>query len=437
MGTLGIALLAMVYYFTVGSTQLIAQMQMQVNSKIATLKNKGFAIKESNISKTAKHYVITLDNPQKIAKFLLSQGIALSTEDIRAFQGLEIGMDVHYLGTMSRAVAFDVYPLVLPRLYTLAMHNSHDKRMIKELERMLKNKTFLVHFEVNKLFNHFSGSIKDIDEVIKADKMIHIMMKGMDFEGEIKDKRLSKLSQELKLLALKVNTTFDMNITKLESHYRLTGAGNNNYQSQYILEKVALQSDDMYFHINEVSIDSYVNLENILSGFGINFHSQEIAYRNTKQETLLSGIDFEMNTDNFDMTTLKKLETINPNDEKEVIESLQKIISYGITLSMPNFSIKSLRLNQQNLDGFELSSHFEIDKSLDILSLSHNPMGAISAMNVNLYLSLSSDVFALLAGQPQAMMAMMLVPPNDVNGSKVYDIKLQDSKLTINGQPLL
>jgi hypothetical protein len=302
---------------------------------------------------------------------------------------------------------------------------------------MLKNKTFLLHLEMNKLLNHFTGTIKDIDEVINADKVVNITMKSMEFEGKIKDKRIHHLSQNLKYLHLKIAKNFDMNMSNLENTYTLTGSGTKNYQTEYKLENLAVKSDNKDLSIDEISILSYAKLENILSGFAIEIHSKEIAYGDSRQKTQLNTIDFEMKADNFDMATLRKLETINPNDEKEVFESLQKLISHGITLTVPNFSIQSIMLNKQKLDGFKISSHFDIDKSLNIARLSQNPMSAISAMNASLYLSMSNDIFAMVAVQPQAMMAMMLVQPKDVNGSKVYDVKLKDSKLTVNGKPLM
>jgi len=437
IGTLSIAMMAMVYYFTMGSTQLIAQMQMQVNTQVATLKNEGFAIEENNISETARHYELTLDNPKKVSAFLLAQGIELSVEDIREFQGLKVGIDVHYLGTMASAVAFDIYPLAFPTLYTLAMQQSQDKALFSQIEKMLEKKTFLIHLEFNKLLNHFTGYFKDIDEGIKADKVVNLHLKGMKFEGDIQDKRLNNLRQTLESMYLKAENSFDMNLTKLENTYTRTGKGEENYRTEYKLENLAISSDDKTFSMHNMHIDSYAKLANILSGFGIKTKIKEIAYSDKKQKTELQEIDLDIKADNFDMATLRKLENINPNDDKAVMHTLQKLISHGITLSLANFSIKSLNLNAQKLDGFTLSSHFEIDKSLNIMALNTNPMSAINAMNANIYLSLSRDIFATLAGHPQAMMTMMLFQPKDVNGSKVYDVKLKDGKLTLNGSPLL
>jgi hypothetical protein len=64
-------------------------------------------------------------------------------------------------------------------------------------------------------------------------------------------------------------------------------------------------------------------------------------------------------------------------------------------------------------------------------------MAAVNAINANLTLSLSSELFTILSQQPQAMMAMMLFQPKDVNGEKVYKVELKDGSVKVNGQSIM
>ena len=91
----------------------------------------------------------------------------------------------------------------------------------------------------------------------------------------------------------------------------------------------------------------------------------------------------------------------------------------------------------QKLEGFKLSSSFDIDKTLDLATLKQNPMAAIGAMDASLHLILSNQLLELIAKRPQAMLVMMLFQPKDINGQKVYKVELKDGKLTVNGTPMM
>jgi len=137
------------------------------------------------------------------------------------------------------------------------------------------------------------------------------------------------------------------------------------------------------------------------------------------------------------MKAIEKLESIDPNDEKALLATFQELISHGIHFEIPNFSVKNIMFENQKLEGFKLTSSFDIDKSLDLSSLEKNPMAAIGAVDATLNLSLSNQFFGLLAQQPQAMMAMMMFQPKDVKGKKVYKIELKDGKVSVNDQPVI
>jgi hypothetical protein len=146
---------------------------------------------------------------------------------------------------------------------------------------------------------------------------------------------------------------------------------------------------------------------------------------------------FDMNMSNFDMLSLKKLENINPNDEKKILEVLQEVIANGVSLNIPHFSVKSIEYAKQKMNGFVLKSGINIDKSLNLSLLNQNPLSAMNAMEAFLYLEIPNEMFQVIAQTPEAMMSLLLFPPKDMNGTKVYDVELKKSKLMVNGVPMM
>lgn len=433
--SLGAIVLALVYYFTIGSTQLMAEMQGKVDAQVASLKSDGFAVAESNLSQGSRHYELSLDNPQKVSEFLATQGIEITPSEIKDFEGFRLGIDVHYLVNTTTALSFDIYPIALPIIYRAMMQSKEDKVILDQIDKILSKKAFLVHLDVNALLHSFSGYMKDIDEVIKTDKMLYVKMKGLEFNGQIKDKKITMVNEIFKEINITVADEFTFIAKNSKSNY--SRSDKENYKILYSLEKFIVELEKAKIEIDTLSIAAQSISENNLSGFDIKMATKKIRLLKKTDEIVLHEAKFDMGADNFDLSTLEKLENINPNDEKEVLDALQNLISHGIKLDIANFSIKTLELQKRKMDGFSLKSYFEIDKSLDLAMLEKNPMSGISAMNANLNINFSSDIFGLLAQHPQAMMPMMLFIPKDINGTKVYDIELKNSKLMVNGVPMM
>jgi hypothetical protein len=78
-----------------------------------------------------------------------------------------------------------------------------------------------------------------------------------------------------------------------------------------------------------------------------------------------------------------------------------------------------------------------IDKSFDINAASQNPLAVLNALNTKTNISVSTELFALIAQEPRAMMVLMLMPPVEKEGKKIYEIEFIKGKLTVNGTPMM
>ena len=114
-GIIGLVLVAAIYYFTAGSTQVTEELKKQVNNELTTLQQNGFGVKDREIKENAEHFIISFDDPTKITSYLSSRGAQVNQEDILLFKGLKIGVDAQYLNDSYSALSLDIYPVGLPQ----------------------------------------------------------------------------------------------------------------------------------------------------------------------------------------------------------------------------------------------------------------------------------------------------------------------------------
>jgi hypothetical protein len=436
--SIGIVVIALIYFFSIGSTQLIAEIKPQVQKEVEKLKIQGFDVETQEVSTDIQHYIITIDDPKKISSFLKSKGTEISHEDIAQFKGMKLAIDMQYLADSYSAVSLDIYPLTLPTILTSSTVNKKDKQPLSQLEKMLKEKTFLVHIDINKLLNGFKGYLKDINETFHDEKEIQFEINALTFIGKIEEDKVTHLTQDLENLKMAVVNDSSITLDNFSSLYSIKGKDKQEYHTEYKIAKLTFSSNKKRaLNIEDIHVDSHANVDKNLSSFSIKTQVKSIDYKEKEKVTQVEKLNLEIKVDNLDMKALESLEDINPNEEEEVLAILQNLISKGVNFEIPNLSIEAITLQKQKMEGFTFNSMFNIDKSLDLSLLENNPMAAIDAINANLYLSLSSDIFALIAQQPQAMMALMLFQPKDVKGKKVYEVELKDTKLLINGMPMM
>ncbi len=105
-------------------------------------------------------------------------------------------------------------------------------------------------------------------------------------------------------------------------------------------------------------------------------------------------------------------------------------------MDIKKFSVKKVSENEKSMDGFTLSSSLAIDKSFDISTTAQNPLALLNALSTKTNISVSTALFARLAQEPKVMMALMLIPPVEKEGKKIYEIEFSKGKLTVNGTPM-
>ncbi len=430
---------ATLYYVTAGSKQITVQMKSQVKQQLASLEKKGFVVQKKESTPKSEHFIIDFNDPQKIASLFQEKGIYITPHDAKALKGLKVGVDVSYLADVYSALSLDIYPITLPDIFTTATLNDKEQKALTQFQEMLKRKVVLMHIDINKLGNSFKGYMKDIDETLKIEnKSLKISMQAFHFHGALKEKHLSSLEQTLKNFTLAPNNTFLFQLNNLKSSYASTGTSPYDYNANYHIDEATIKADKNFtLLMHNLSTDSSSHLAHGLVNVSLNTEIETVQASSNTKKTQLDTIIFKMTTDNLDMKALQKLDTIDPNNQQAIQAVLQELLSKGIQFAIPQFSVKKIAVDKQNMDGFTLKTLFSLKNTLNTQALQQNPLAALSAIDATLNLTLSSSFFGFVAQQPQAMMAMMFLQPKDVNGDKVYDVELKNGSLKVNGKPVM
>jgi len=441
-GILTLLAVGLIYYFTTGEKLITNKMKVLVNQELLMVEKSGFSIKERKIKEKKEHFIISFDDATKIKSFFEKQGESLSIEDAKSLVGLKVGVDLKYLSKAFSAVSADIYPLNLPNEITFSQNiDDKEKIVVTHLNDMLKRKAILLHIDFNKLLTSFKGHIKDIHESIKLEHLVNLDAVGMTFKGDIKNDRLTSTSNSIKNISLTSGDDLNLSLTNMQSTYKLTGDtiydSNYNYTIDSI--KVMGKEDSRVTLIDLTKIDGK-NITSVKNNLASNLGEvviSNIKYEKGRFKTELIDSSFVFNLTNLDMNILKKLETIDVENETEINTLTQELISKGITIEVPKLEVKKLHYLGKEIDAFKITSSLSIKKSANLLLIEENPFAIFDVIDTKTRVAISNDLFTIIAQQPQALLFAMMIKAQNIDGKKVYELELKNGKFLVNGKPIM
>jgi len=428
---------ATVYYFTIGSGQIIEEIKSQVNTQLTSLEKEGFTIEERKVEEKKEHFVITFADTNKISAFLFQQGMQISAEDAKALKGLKVGVDAHYLPDAYSSVAFDMYPVALPEV--LISSRPEDKEVLADIKKMLKKKTFLMHVAISKTANAFKGYFNDINETMNEhDLPLNFQLKSFKFTGNLKENSIHSIKQSLDTFSVFAKDEIKVILSNITSNYEITGSTLYDYKTHYSVGNIDIGIEsDLDVSIKDINVLSDSSVKNDIASGSIKMTLGHTHISDEKEPYDLENFVFNMKASNIDITSMEKLQKADLSDEKVMNDILKQMFSKGVHFEISTLSLESIESVGQKIDGFDLSAQITLDKNFDILALEQNPLSARQTVNADLKLVFSKELFELAAEQPQAMMALMMFQPKDENDKKVYKLQLKDGKFTVNDLPMM
>jgi Na+-transporting methylmalonyl-CoA/oxaloacetate decarboxylase gamma subunit len=439
-----LVLILIIYYISTGSKQITQEIRKEVHKELVELQSSGFGVDEQNLSDNKEHIVITFKDTDKITQYLNKQGQSINRTDTEILKGMQIGLDIEYMPTAKNAMAMDIYPLKLPESFYQDITSKEDRELIAELEKMIKERIFLTHININKLLSGFDGYVKDIDRVFDNNKSkAHLVSRGLKFNGSIENEEIKNIHQKLDIMSFKIDKQLDINLSNLNSNIKTE---NRNFIYDYTIQSVDIKSDTE--ELLALSIDNIKgNSEDILKGELLNTSSkieiQSIDLKENNKESILKDITIDSSLKNINKKAIEKLEEISSIDEiddntsNQIILLLKEIAKDDISLEIKEISVAKITNDGKTFNGFKINASAKIEKNFDWKKLDSDPFGIIEALNAKVHIEASNELVDIVSSNPQAMVMMMVIQPVEQNGTKNYDIEFKKGTLKINGKPFM
>jgi len=413
------------FYF--GSGELVAN---EINIQLATLQTHGFVIEDRKQDSTGEHFVISLADMHKFAKLIPEYEAVLLAEDKSALKEFKLGVD---LTSSASEVSVDIYPVSFPT----AQLSIEEKEM---MNRYISEKTLTLHLNYNSLTNNFDGSLKDIDEQIQS--AIGVKLIGLAFDGNFNDDKIA-LNYSLNEFKVADDKKSIIELSGVSSEGTYEGLNyyisNGTTDIDKVLVNIPDTLDSVAFFDTKLKVTSDVKNDLFESRLSMVTKTVDASIKNDNYT--LDTFTFDYGLKNINIEAFDKLVTAldkeNPNFKSpEVEKNIEDLLASGMVFDFYKFGIENITHNGETFKGFSIQANFELGNNLDIQTAETSPMQALSAVTMNSKIEISDEIFEKAIQDPRAMMAMM-VQPKEENGYKIYDIELKDSKLEVNGLPMM
>jgi len=440
-------LVFVIYYMTVGSKQIKKEIRSEVNKNLVELKQYGFGVKEQNLSTNKQHIVLTIEDSSKVSGYLNKQSSAkVLTSDIELIKGMQIAVDIEYMPSAKDAISMDIYPVKLPTLFYQDITTDKEKALLKELEKMLDEKVFLAHVNINKLLNSFDGYFKDIDREIKipdSNESIHLLSKGAKFKGTLDGDKVDDATQTVDILSITLGNDFKMSLSgfiyDIENIEDLS-----NQKIKYSIKSFNfLKKPELLIDVKNISGSSKKELNGKLLNTAGSLNIDSITLREDKSEIKFDKINMESRAKNINKEVFEKLQELSAKEEtsptesmNELVELLKVLIKDNVIVEVPNISAQKITTGGKTFDGFKISAKFSADKNVTLQNI-NSIDGMLEVLDAKIEIEASNELVAYIAKNPQMVIMMMVIQPIEKNGKKYFNIEFNKSSLKVNGRPLL
>ena len=424
------------YYFTFGSQKITDELKAQVELQLQTLQKNGFAVEDRKIETKQEHFVLHYADPVKIGHYFRSKNIDLSNEDAEAFKGLKLGIDLSYLDGTYSAVSADLYPVAFP-LSTLQEATPGEKIMMKKI---IQEKIFLAHIDINKLFTAFKGYLKDIDTTFESEDPVTLVSKGFEFDGTYDEQFLTSSSNTIKQLSIATRSGTKFVLDKLEGEYEQEGKNRYDFTSKHEVGKLLFRDEiDRGITLKKLTFKASGKAEKGLASSHFTFKLKSADINDALGKHLVEDLTSKASLKNISIAALDKMEQLDPNDDEGFNTAFKELLAEGITLKVDEFSAKKVREADKGkmVDGFDMNALVKIDKVTNFKQLEENPFALLNIIDATMHLEFSNELYLVLQKRPELAIAMILFTPVSKGDKMLFDIEYKDGALKINGQPVL
>jgi len=426
---------SLIYYFTFGSQQITQELKKQVNLQLELLEDNGFAIEERKIEDDSEHFIIHYKNPKKIQHYLKEQNIELQANDSQLLKGFKLAADISYMQGFYSAISMDLYPTALPLMIVEESTHNHQK----EIEKILKEKLFLIHFDINKLFTSFKGYLKDIDTTFNS---IQIVSKDFKFDGDYNGKQLTASTSSIQKFSLNTPNDFIITLKNLQGSYKQKGNSNYSFDStQYIDEITLLLANQTKIELKKIDIQNRSNSKDNFLNTELISKIAELTVNGPNNQHHIKSLSSKLSLEQLSISALERLQSLNlnnPKESQEINQAIEEIIIQGAIFKLEYLNAQKILDNstKQMVDGFDTHAKISLNRRVNLQKIINNPLALLQALESDAHISLSDALYNIVRKRAELSMILLFIKPISKDSKKIFDISYKENKLKINGKRL-
>ncbi len=427
--------------------------ESKLDENIKKLTSSGLEIKKqdtrSGYLNTSKQYkFVVIDS-----KVFMDYMSELSNKQVSGYagellEGTVVGVDLDYSNVpLLRSTSIDIYPVSLNNQIMKDMRVSNPE-FAKLVEQFLEKGGLRYHVDYDIITKNFDGYIKDIKESYtqKIDQKVDFELSGSTFSGNgnlIMPKFINSDTKKVYLHYVSGSDEgkFDFENISISSSYESV----TSYASNLRLEKLEADVKSNYNNNSKVYVKDMVlsfisttdgtkaklGSKSSFKKFDIEAKHESIKMRNFNFDTKIKGID----KDSYEELS-ELLRDANSLSSRSLNYKTQKIVQElvlrGFELDIDDISIERILINDSNDLG---TSSLKADIKLPQNALGKNarPAEMVEKIDVDMLLTISKPTFEIITkSSPIVGISKSFAKSN--GDSMVYDVKVKDGSVTVNGK---
>lgn len=424
-----------------------------IDERIVMLEGNGLKVERSDNGssylETKAHYEFMLEDPVAFQNYLTT----LSKAQVPAYMhamldDVVMAADVSYSNLVVNSdVSLDLYPVAFTKEAGERM-KAEDATLYEQMIEMLENREFMYHMDYDVAASTFKGYIKDINReiVFKDGKKAKIVFEAATFDG--KGTLVEPESVVLRVKNADVDFSLPEDAKMKLSMNDLTSnsifSAKNSFDLDYEARKLHFYFKDK---LTEIQIDatemktiSDSKVINAKLSTAVNASMKHFKMQDQNGSVELHDFAFVMDADNIDEAAYeafqKASEQAGASSQHAMLASLG-VVSKGFDLHIDELSVKKIALKDSGLmDGFDhkIDIAIKADDQL-VQKMQMTPMALMQNINIDAKLKFASAFYSFIKKQgANLVLADSFVKQDGDNA--VFDILLQDGKITVNGKSL-
>ncbi len=429
-----------------------------LDDRLTTLSSYGLEVSraqtESSYLNTKKHFEFLLRDADKFVEYLNKYSDQQIPPYVNAaFEGVLIGADVEYSNIpLSKAVSVDIYPLALSK-NMMSSIKEDDLNFHNYLEKFLHSKGVLYHINYNIVSEDFDGYIKDIKEsyTLKDGTKLSLNLLNATYSGNGELIAPNQIISNIETINLKVDNAQ----TKLT--FTLDGfSGSSSFESKstYIsggdLKSLKLMVDatgeNLLFEATDIKVNFSSNTQGNKAELNAKSSLKTMSIKSDKVDVVMKDFAYDIAMNGLDKDSLEELRVIvsrvkvassSNTLQKEIQDSVVKLLSHGLELDIAKFSLENITLNKsENLEGFDVKAKFKMKEDRDLATkISLSPLLVSQNVDMSINIKLSKAIYAKLTnGLPVTSMANSYA--REDGNSVVFDMTFINGEFRVNGKAL-